>query len=108
MITSIPKIEMPKNEPNLTYGPGSKEKAELKAKLKELSRKKIDIPCVIDGQERPHGKDGPLRHARTITSTCSACTTRRASARSRPRSRRPWPRRRTGRRCRGKPARPCS
>ena len=58
MITSIPKIEMPKNEPNLTYAPGSKEKAALKAKLKELSGKKIDIPCVINGRNVRSGKTG--------------------------------------------------
>jgi 1-pyrroline-5-carboxylate dehydrogenase len=58
VITSIPKIEMPKNEPIYAYGPGSKEKAELKAKLKELSRKKIDIPCVINGRNVRTGKTG--------------------------------------------------
>lgn len=58
MITSIPKIDMPKNEPIYSYGPGSKEKAELKAKLRELSRKKIDIPCVIGGRNVRTGKTG--------------------------------------------------
>jgi len=50
MITGIPKVEMPKNEPILSYGPGSKEKAELKKKLRELYNKQIDIPCVIGGR----------------------------------------------------------
>ncbi len=58
MITSIPKIDMPKNEPIYSYGPGSKEKAELKAKLRELSRKKIEIPCVIGGRNVRTGKTG--------------------------------------------------
>jgi 1-pyrroline-5-carboxylate dehydrogenase len=58
VITSIPKIEMPKNEPIYAFGPGSKEKAELKAKLKELGRKKIDIPCVINGRNVRTGKTG--------------------------------------------------
>ncbi|HEY5133331.1 MAG TPA: L-glutamate gamma-semialdehyde dehydrogenase [Candidatus Krumholzibacteriaceae bacterium] len=58
MITSIPKIDMPKNEPIYSYGPGSKEKAELKAKLRELSRKKIDIPCIIGGRNVRTGKTG--------------------------------------------------
>jgi 1-pyrroline-5-carboxylate dehydrogenase len=58
MITSIPKIEMPKNEPIYPHGPGSKEKKELKAKLRELHRKKIDIPCVINGRNVRTGKTG--------------------------------------------------
>jgi 1-pyrroline-5-carboxylate dehydrogenase len=58
VITSIPNINMPKNEPIYTYGPGSKEKAELKAKLRELSRKEIDIPCVIGGRNVRTGKTG--------------------------------------------------
>jgi len=58
VITSIPKIEMPKNEPNLTYAPGSKEKAALKAKLNELCRKKIEIPCIINGRNVRTGKTG--------------------------------------------------
>jgi 1-pyrroline-5-carboxylate dehydrogenase len=70
MITSIPKIEMPKNEPIFSYGPGSKEKKELKAKLKELDRKKIEIPCVINGRNVRTGKMGvcaaPHDHAHVL------------------------------------------
>jgi 1-pyrroline-5-carboxylate dehydrogenase len=58
VITSIPKIDMPKNEPIYSYGPGSREKAELKAKLRELSRKQIEIPCVIGGRNVRTGKTG--------------------------------------------------
>jgi 1-pyrroline-5-carboxylate dehydrogenase len=58
MITGIPKVEMPKNEPILAYGPGSKEKAELKAKLRELHRKQIEIPCVINGRNVRTGSKG--------------------------------------------------
>ncbi len=56
MISGIPKIEMPKNEPILNYGPGSKEKSELKAEMARLSKKKIDIPCVIGGRSVRTGK----------------------------------------------------
>ena len=56
MISGIPKIEMPKNEPILNYGPGSKEKSELKAEMIRLSNKKIDIPCVIGGRSVRTGK----------------------------------------------------
>ncbi len=58
MIAGIPKVEMPKNETILSYGPGSKEKAELKAKLRELAGKKIDIPCVIGGRNVRTGATG--------------------------------------------------
>jgi 1-pyrroline-5-carboxylate dehydrogenase len=58
MITGIPKIDMPKNEPILAYGPGSKEKAELKKKLRELYNKQIEIPCVIGGRKVRTGNKG--------------------------------------------------
>ncbi|MCF7885174.1 MAG: L-glutamate gamma-semialdehyde dehydrogenase [Candidatus Marinimicrobia bacterium] len=41
----------PVNEPVLSYRPGSPDKKELKAKLKELSRKTIEIPLIIGGKE---------------------------------------------------------
>ena len=56
MIQGIPRIEMPKNEPVLNYGPGSNEKTELKAELARLANKKIDIPCIIGGRSVRTGK----------------------------------------------------
>ena len=41
----------PSNEPVLSYRPGSPEKKELKAKLKELSQETIEIPLIIGGKE---------------------------------------------------------
>ncbi len=41
----------PTNEPVLAYGKGSKEKLALKAALKELKAKKIDVPMYIGGEE---------------------------------------------------------
>ena len=61
MITGIPKYKMPDNEPIKSYAPGSEEKKELKAKLKELSRKKIEIPCVIGGKNVRTGDFGYCR-----------------------------------------------
>jgi 1-pyrroline-5-carboxylate dehydrogenase len=58
MITGIPKIEMPKNETVYSYAPGSKEKTEVKAKLRELLRKQIEIPCVIGGRNVRTGAKG--------------------------------------------------
>lgn len=42
---------VPVNEPVKSYAPGSAEKAELKAKLKELKGEVRDIPMVIGGEE---------------------------------------------------------
>ena len=39
------------NEPNLTYAPGSPERAEIKARLEAMAGERIDIPLVIGGQE---------------------------------------------------------
>lgn len=41
----------PVNEPILSYRPGSPEKKELKARLKELSQETIEIPLIIGGKE---------------------------------------------------------
>lgn len=51
MSNAILKMPCPKNEPIYDYGPGSAEKAKLKAALKELSSKEIDIPVIINGEE---------------------------------------------------------
>lgn len=57
-MSAIFKIEKPKNEPILSYVPGSKEKEELKNKIKELKSKKIEIPLIIGGKEIKTGKLG--------------------------------------------------
>jgi 1-pyrroline-5-carboxylate dehydrogenase len=50
------KIPTPSNEPVLAYAPGSRERAELKAALKDLSSRQIEIPLVIGGKEIRTGK----------------------------------------------------
>ncbi len=40
-----------KNEPVLSYAPGSKERKELQAKLNELRSYEVDLPMVIGGKE---------------------------------------------------------
>jgi 1-pyrroline-5-carboxylate dehydrogenase len=52
---------MPANEPVLSYAPGSKEKAALKAAIKELKSTKIDVPMYIGGEEVRTGKTVELR-----------------------------------------------
>jgi 1-pyrroline-5-carboxylate dehydrogenase len=50
MPNSIPNVPQPVNEPIKGYAPGSPERAALKAKLKELAAKEIEIPLVIGGK----------------------------------------------------------
>jgi len=45
------KVPPPRNEPVLSYAPGTAERAELKAKLKEMSEQVVDIPLIIGGEE---------------------------------------------------------
>ena len=52
---------MPVNEPVLSYAPGSKEKATLKAVLKELKSTKVDVPMYIGNEEVRTGKTIEIR-----------------------------------------------
>jgi len=60
----------PVNEAPLLYSPGSKEKQEVKGKLKELSSKVTEIPLIIGGREIKTGNTGEIRmphnHSRLI------------------------------------------
>ncbi len=56
MNNGIIKIPLPKNEPILSYGPGSPEKNEVKEKIAELLSQQIEIPLVIGGREVKTGK----------------------------------------------------
>ena len=56
MTTSNPRVPPPANEPNLSYLPGSSERAALKARLAAMAGERIDIPIVIGGCEIRTGK----------------------------------------------------
>ncbi len=45
------RVPPPVNEPVKSYAPGSPEKAELKARLKQMAGERIEIPVVIGGRE---------------------------------------------------------
>jgi len=45
------RVPRPQNDPNLTYRPGSPERAELKARLAAIAAERIDIPVIIGGKE---------------------------------------------------------
>src|SRR6201991_685870 len=59
----------PANEPVLNYGPGSKEKATLKAALKELKSIEHDIPMYIGDKEVRTGKKIAMRPPHEIAHT---------------------------------------
>lgn len=52
---------LPQNEPVLNYGPGSKEKQDLKKVLKELKSTTADIPMYIGGKEVRTEKTSEIR-----------------------------------------------
>jgi 1-pyrroline-5-carboxylate dehydrogenase len=55
------KVPEPINEAILSYGPGTSEKAEVKARLKEMKNSPVDIPLIIGGEEIRTGNTGVLR-----------------------------------------------
>jgi 1-pyrroline-5-carboxylate dehydrogenase len=55
----IRRVPQPINEPNKSYAPGSAERAELKARLKQMAAERIEIPLVIGGKEVRTGRTAP-------------------------------------------------
>ena len=45
------RVPAPVNEPVKSYAPGSPEKAEVKARLKQMAAETVEIPLVIGGRE---------------------------------------------------------
>jgi 1-pyrroline-5-carboxylate dehydrogenase len=64
------RVPPPQNEPNLTYAPGSPERAEIKARLAAMARERIEIPLVIGGREVRTGTTAqavmPHKHAHVL------------------------------------------
>ncbi len=54
-------VPPPKNEPNLTYAPGTAEKAALKARLAAMSTTEIEIPVVVGGKAIHTGRLAEVR-----------------------------------------------
>jgi len=51
MFNGIFRVPQPANEPALDYAPGSPERGELKAKLKEMLDSRFEVPMIIGGKE---------------------------------------------------------
>ena len=54
-------VPPPKNEPNLTYAPGTPEKAVLKARLAAMATTEIEIPVVVGGKAIRTGRIAEVR-----------------------------------------------
>ena len=54
------RVPLPENDPNLTYRPGSPERADLKARLAAMAAEVIDIPVIIGGREIRTGDTGTV------------------------------------------------
>jgi len=61
MFNGIFQIPAPLNEPSLQYAPGTPERSDLKAKLKEMLSKQVDVPMIIGGDEIRNGKLADIR-----------------------------------------------
>ncbi|MGC9329099.1 MAG: aldehyde dehydrogenase family protein, partial [Candidatus Hinthialibacter sp.] len=55
MFNGIFRIPEPQNEPVYSYAPGTSERSNLKAKLKEMLANPIDVPMIIGGKEVRNG-----------------------------------------------------
>ena len=60
MNNAIYNFREPKNEPVLSYKPGSQERALLEEELKVQINQVIDIPLIIGGKEIRTGKTGKV------------------------------------------------
>ncbi len=61
MNTGVFKVPAPVNEPNLTYAPGTPERAALKAQLKKFKGETADLPMFIGGKEVRTGNKAEIR-----------------------------------------------
>jgi len=61
MFNGIFQIPAPVNEPILSYSPGSSERAELKARLKDMLGGQVEVPMIIGGKEIRNGKLADIR-----------------------------------------------
>lgn len=57
-MSGIARVPSPRNEPVLTYAPGSPERAELKAALAAMAGNAIEVPVIIGGREIRTGRTG--------------------------------------------------
>lgn len=61
MFNGIFRVPRPKNEPILSYAPGSAERVELQGKLKEMLGQEVEVPMIIGGEEVRNGNLADIR-----------------------------------------------
>ncbi len=61
MFNGIFHVPQPVNERCLQYAPGSPERTQLKAKLKEMLNGQVEVPIIINGKEVRNGKLADIR-----------------------------------------------
>ncbi len=70
MHDAIVSVPDPVNEPVLSYAPGSRERAQLKAALASIEKQVVEIPCVVGGERILTGKirevTMPHRHKHVV------------------------------------------
>jgi 1-pyrroline-5-carboxylate dehydrogenase len=68
--SGVRRVPPPQNDPNLTYAPGSPERAEIKARLAAMAAERLEIPVVIGGRAIRTGKTAqavmPHKHAHVL------------------------------------------
>jgi len=60
MNNAIFSIHRPKNEPVLSYSPGSPERSALENELKRISSETVEIPVIVNGREIRTGRTGKV------------------------------------------------
>src|SRR4051794_41210178 len=77
-MSGISNIPRPRNEPVLSYAPGSPERAALKAAIKSQAGQQVDIPVVVGGREirgeGTHDVVSPHCHQRVLARVHQANT----------------------------------
>ena len=68
MTAGILQVPYPKNEPILSYAPGSPEREGIKAELKRQKTLEVEVPLIIGGEELYSGDTAALRcpHEHTL------------------------------------------
>ena len=94
-MSGISNIPRPRNEPVLSYAPGSPERAAVKAALKSQAAQQVDIPVVVGGQEirsgNTHNVVSPHCHQRVLAKVHHADTaTIQAAVRTAVEAQRDW------------------
>ena len=81
-MAGVSSVPIPRNEPVLSYAPGTAERAQLKAELARMSAEKPSIPLVIGHEKMTGGlKDVVMPHAhRHVIARSSSATPRQVES----------------------------